>query len=56
VYFGPSVANVQHRESNAEGRTDQIANVTTLRKILSIRKKRADRLAALLVEIIGARH
>jgi hypothetical protein len=30
--------------------------MTFLRKLLLTRKKRADRLAALLVEIIGARH
>jgi hypothetical protein len=30
--------------------------VSSLRKILFTRKKRADRLAALLVEIIGGRH
>jgi hypothetical protein len=56
VYFGPSAASLQFRERRAEGRTDQNTNVTTLRKILFTRKKRADRLAALLVEIIGARH
>jgi hypothetical protein len=30
--------------------------VSTLRKILITRKKRADRLAALLAELIAARH
>jgi hypothetical protein len=56
VYFGPSAANLQFRECRAGGRTDQRTNVSSLRKILFTRKKRADRLAALLVEIIGGRH
>jgi hypothetical protein len=56
VYFGPSRPNLQFQELLAEGRTDQRPNVSILRKKLLTRKKRADRLAALLVEIIGARH
>jgi hypothetical protein len=56
VYFEPSASNLQFRECRAEGRTVQSTNVTSLRKLLLTRKKRADRLAALLAEIIGARH
>jgi hypothetical protein len=56
VYFGPSASNLQFREYRAEGKRVQSTNVISLRKLLFTRKKRADRLAALLAEIIGARH
>jgi hypothetical protein len=53
VYFGLWRRKLQFRSIRAEGRTVQMQKVVLLRRRLFHRRKRADVLAALLVELLG---
>jgi hypothetical protein len=57
VYFGLLAPNLQPGRIPAEGRSVVTKNMDVLRRRLFFRKKqRADVLAALLAELIAARH
>jgi hypothetical protein len=53
VYFDPSKPNLHPGRVHAEGRTSPVQNMLSLRKRLFNKRKRADRLADLLVELLG---
>jgi hypothetical protein len=52
VYFGPSGQLLQLRRVRAEGRTDQRTKMPFLLR-RRLKRKRADLLASLLVELLG---